>query len=78
MKFFRKLREQVEENLAATQNSQDLLAELDRTEQDVDKLHEIARTRLDESEKQAKRLRDADRRNHYSESLTHAFRGRTA
>lgn len=78
MKFFRKLREQVAENQAAEQNSQALLDELDRTEPQVDELHEIAVERLNESVQQAKRLKDADRRNHYSESLTYAMRGRMA
>lgn len=82
MKFFRKfraqLKESIEANKAAEENSHALLKELDRTEPHVDEQHDTALRRLRESETQARRLRDADRRNHYSEGLTRSFQGRTA
>jgi t-SNARE complex subunit (syntaxin) len=80
MKFFRKFREQFEASMAdnhkAIESSQALLDELDRTEHHVDKQHQDALHRLNKSENQARRLKDADRRNHYSEGLTKSFRGK--
>jgi hypothetical protein len=78
MKFFKKLRALREADHAAIQNSEALLQEIERTESEVDAHHEIALQRLTESTEQARRLKDADRRNHYSEGLTKSFRGRTA
>jgi predicted nucleotide-binding protein (sugar kinase/HSP70/actin superfamily) len=78
MKFFKKLNVLREENREATANSQALLEELDRTESDIDDQHKAALTQLQESKVQAVRLRDANRRNHFSEGLTKSFQGRTA
>jgi len=77
MKFFKKLHVLREENREATQNSQALLDELARTESEVDQQHTEALTQLRESKQQAVRLRDANRRNHFSEGLTKSFQGRT-
>lgn len=78
MKFFKKLRALREADHAAIENSRKLAHEIDRTDPEVDEAHETALQRLEESTEQARRLKDADRRNHYSESLTHAFRGSPA
>lgn len=75
MKFFKQLRKLREEDRVATKNSNALLEELDRTESIIDKQHEEALTQLNESKKRAKKLRDADERNHYSEGLAKSFRG---
>lgn len=45
---------------------------------DADREHEIALARLAEATEQASRLTTMNTRNHYSEGLTHAFRGKTA
>lgn len=66
------------EDTAAIENSKALVEEMDRTDPEVDQLHRVALERLEESTQQAQRLKAADRRNHYSESLTHAFRGSAA
>lgn len=75
MKFFKRIKELREEDRAATDNSNALLDELDRTESHVEEQHRAALTQLKESKKQATQLKDADRRNHYSEGLTKSFRG---
>ena len=78
MKIFKRLQKLREEDRAATKNSHDLLEELDRTESHVDAEHKEALSWLRKSEKQARRLKDADQRNHYSEGLTESFQGRPA
>lgn len=78
MKLFSKLRALREADHAAIENSRAILEEVDRTESEVDEMHATALERLRESTEQALRLKDADRRNHYSEGLTKSFRGRTA
>jgi hypothetical protein len=78
MKFFKRLRDLREADHAAIRNSRAVLAEIERTEPEVDEQHETALARLNESAEQARRLKDADRRNHYSQGLTESFRGRTA
>lgn len=75
MKLFKQLKLMREENLAATRNSQALVEELDRTAQNVEEQHKEAVDQLKESKKRALILKDADRRNHYSEGLTKSFRG---
>ena len=45
---------------------------------DAERDHQIALARLAQATKQADTLTGMNNRNHYSESLTHAFRGRTA
>jgi phosphate uptake regulator len=78
MKLFTKLRALRDADHAAIRNSKALAEEIIRTDPEVDEAHETALQRLEESTEQARRLKDADRRNHYSESLTHAFRGKHA
>lgn len=78
MNLFKKLRALREADHAAIQNSKALAEEICRTDEEVDQRHETALQRLEESTEQAARLKDADRRNHYSEGLTQSFRGRTA
>lgn len=78
MNFFRKLRELRAADHAAIKNSEAVLEETLRTDPRVDEQHEHALRRLEEATEQARRLKDADRRNHYSEGLTKSFQGRTA
>lgn len=78
MKFFRRLWALREDHAVAIRNSKAQLEEVDRTNPAVDHEQAIAIAQLQEAEAQASRLSASDTRNHYSESLTHAFRGRTA
>jgi phosphate uptake regulator len=79
MKFlFKKLAGLREADRAAIENSKALLEETHRTDPDVDREHELALKRLKEASEQARRLKAMDAKNHYSESLTKSFRGRTA
>lgn len=78
MKFFKKLRALSESHRVAAENSQETLAETIRTDPEVDREHAVALAQLCQATEQAKQLRSTDRQNHYSESLTQAFRGRTA
>jgi len=78
MNFFRRIKELRAEDRVAIENSQALLEEAVRTDPHVEEMHRLAQEKLREAEEQARRLQAADHRNHYSESLTHAFRGRTA
>lgn len=78
MKLFKKLRELRAADHAAIENSRALLDEVTRTDPEVDEMHATALQRLRESTEQARKLKDADRRNHYSEGLTKSFRGRPA
>lgn len=78
MKFFKGLQRRREADRAAISNSLAVLEEMIRTDPEVDRNHEDALLRLVESSAQAQQLRSANRRNHYSESLTKAFRGRPA
>lgn len=66
------------EHQAATENSRALLQEALRSAPEVDEARREALAKLCTVTEQAKTLKDTDRQNHYSESLTHAFRGRTA
>lgn len=78
MKIFKRLQELREADRAATRSSRAVVEEISRTDSHIEKQHEVALARLRESTEQAELLQAADRRNHYSESLTRAFRGRTA
>lgn len=79
MKIFNKLRALSAGHRAATRNSNAVLAEAVRTDPEIDREHELALAQLCQATEQAKRLGVTDRHNHYSESLTIAFRGgRTA
>ena len=60
---------------AATENSRALLEETTRSEPEALEMQRRAHELLAAADEQAKRLKDADHRNHYSESLTLAFRG---
>lgn len=71
MSFFKRLSELRKVNEDATAVNESAAAEADRD-------HQIALARLIQAEAQAAKLSGMDKRNHYSESLTHAFRGRTA
>jgi hypothetical protein len=50
----------------------------DAAKQDADHRHHEALEKLQAATALAEKLGGMDRRNHYSESLTHAFRGRPA
>jgi hypothetical protein len=78
MNLFKRWREQIEINHVAAKNSEKLLEELDRTEPDIEEQHREALHFLSTTETQARRLRAANHRNHYSEGLTESFRGRPA
>lgn len=78
MKFFSKLRELREINSAAAEASKAVLEQANRHGAEADQKQGLALERLEAATAQAQRLSGADHRNHYSESLTHAFRGRTA
>lgn len=71
MKFLKRLAQLREANTAAQKNNEQLLKQ-------AGKDHEAALAMHDQVVEQAARLSASDRRNHYSESLTHSFRGRTA
>lgn len=71
MKFFlRKIRAMHDANKEALESNRSLLETANRDAETVGAIKAQA-------EQQATKLRQADNRNHYSESLTHAFRGRT-
>lgn len=71
MRFLlRKLLPQHAANKAALERNKTILAVAERDAETAEAIHAQA-------DEQAKKLRQADTRNHYSESLTHAFRGRT-
>lgn len=78
MSWFDKLRQRRQDHEAATENSRKLLHEALRTDPEVDELHREALVRLGQATEMARTLKATDRQNHYSESLTLAFRGRTA
>lgn len=72
MKFLmKKLRAMHEENRAALETNKVILEAAEQQGVTAEALR-------DHAERQADLLRRADARNHYSESLTHAFRGRPA
>ena len=71
MNFWKRLAELRASNTAATENTEKML---EQAEQD----HEVALVMRERVTEQAGRLTGADHRNHYSESLTHAFRGKPA
>jgi hypothetical protein len=67
--IFKRIKDLLRENRAAAEANQASLEAADRE-------HEIALQRDRTAEIQAVTLSGMDRRNHYSESLTYAFRGR--
>lgn len=71
MIFFKKLRQVRRQNEEAAEAHVKVKAQIDRD-------HERALARLAQATEQADTLSGMDNRNHYSESLTYAFRGRTA
>jgi hypothetical protein len=71
MKFWRRLAELREANARAARENNEVL-------QKAETDHETALAMRDVADEQAGKLKSADRRNHYSESLTQSFRGRTA
>lgn len=78
MKFFKALRALRDVNTAAAQTSREVLERAETSAPDIDQSHAHALKRLREATEQANQLYEANDRNHYSESLTLAFRGRTA
>lgn len=78
MNIFQKLKDLRAADRAAIKNSEALLQEVERTDPAVDARHQTALRRLKESTEQARKLKDADRRNHYSEGLTRSFQERAA
>ena len=71
MNFLRRLAEMRATNTAATKATEKVL-------QQADKDHEVALEMRDRVTTQAGRLKDHDRRNHYSEGLTYSMRGKPA
>lgn len=71
MKFWKRLAELREANAAAARENTKVLKQAETD-------HETALVMRDLADEQAGKLKSADRRNHYSESLTQSFRGRTA
>lgn len=78
MNWFRKVKDRRAEDRVAMEKSKALLHETVRTTPEVNERHRQALEQLSEATYQAGQLADTDRQNHYSESLTYAFRGRTA
>lgn len=70
-KIFWRLRELRDSNKAGVEANEETL-------KFADTARDVALEQLAHAGEQARRLHGADRRNHYSESLTHAFRGETA
>jgi hypothetical protein len=68
--MFKRIRELLTENRAAAEVNNAALEAAERE-------HQLALARDRRAEEQAMILCGMDRRNHYSESLTFAFRGRT-
>ena len=58
--------------------NEDALVVNESAKLDADREHKLALARLKQATEQADTLTGMDTRNHYSESLTLAFRGRTA
>lgn len=78
MSWFRKVRERREADRLAEAKSKAMTAELIATEPELEERHFAALRGLKQATEQAKKLRATDTQNHYSESLTHAFRGNPA
>lgn len=78
MKIFARFRTASAVHSAALENSLAICAQAERLGEHAEQDQVTALQRLEQATAQAKRLIGADRRNHYSESLTHAFRGRTS
>ena len=78
MKLFKHVRALRAANTAALEVNKAAIAEANRLGKNAEAHRQAALDRLEQATEQAKRLGGADRRNHYSESLTHAFRGRTS
>lgn len=71
MSFFKRLSE-------LRKTNEDAVVVNESAKLDADRDHQIALAKLAQATRQADTLIGMDKRNHYSESLTHAFRGRTA
>lgn len=70
MKLFKRIQSLFEDNVTATEVNAALL-------EDAERAHLLALEREQQVDEQAKTLRHMNQKNHYSESLTLAFRGRT-
>lgn len=79
MKWLTKLNDHLEErrqaDREAIENSRALLNAMIESEPEVSKRYDTAAGQLIRATMQAQRLRATDVQNHYSESMTHAFRG---
>lgn len=60
------------------EESEKVIVFTEAVKENAERDHEAALARLEKAEEQARTLSGMDRRNHYSESLTKAFQGRTA
>lgn len=79
MNLFKRIHALAETNREATARNQELMAHADRESEATSTQKAVALESLERATAQAAILAAGDRRNHYSESLTHAFRGgRTA
>ena len=78
MKWLKRVRERREADRRATANSRALLHEMVSSEDELAQRHVDAVQELHRATEQEKKLRATDIQNHYSESLTHAFRGKPA
>lgn len=78
MKWLTKIRQLREANTQAAEASKVILAQAKRHGNDADQKLMVALDKLEHATAQARRLNEADQRNHYSESLTHSFRERPA
>ncbi len=70
MSFFKRFAE-------LRKTNEDAVVVNESAKQDADREHQIALARLKQATEQADTLAGMNTRNHYSESLTYAFRGRT-
>lgn len=78
MNWLRKVRERREADRRATAKSRALLQDMIVSEPELAQRHSQAVQELLRATEQARKLRATDAQNHYSESLTHAFRGKPA
>ena len=77
MKLLQRFRAIKASNTTALEANRAVLAQAEVLGEHAAAREADALRRLEQATEQAKRLVGADHRNHYSESLTHAFRGRT-
>lgn len=78
MSWLRKIRERRAADKEAIERSRALLHEMVETEPELTQRHDAALQGLLQATEQAQKLHATNIQNHYSESLTYAFRGRPA